>query len=115
MGHIQFVQTVSKSFKSKDNSVNAINIRSTNVVLSFLAPNFLLSKDPDYFNPKTARHSHWPYVDSVDQDQNAQNVQSDLGSTLSNCPISGYPPPHKIPMIIRFANILKVNFTYIAD
>ena len=34
-----------------------------------------------------------PLVDSVDQDQTAQNVQSDLGSTLTYKVLLSPPPP----------------------
>ena len=34
--------------------------------------------------PGLLRATQLPFADSVDQDQTAQNVQSDLGSTLSD-------------------------------
>ena len=37
-----------------------------------------------FLTPKLLIATHGPYADSVDQDQTAQNVQSDLGSTLSD-------------------------------
>ena len=41
-------------------------------------------EDMTHLTLKLLIATHGPFADSVDQDQTAQNVQSDLGSTLSD-------------------------------